>query len=92
MLSRPKAFALFLSLLEPPAAPRPHYRASGLVLGRNLAVAWRPLDDRAPPRRPPAICYVRSTSNSGHLRRNSAPMPMPARRWMQAQATRHPAV
>ena len=30
--------------------------------------------------------------DSGRLRPNNAPMPMPARRWMQAQATRHPAV
>ena len=31
-------------------------------LGRDLAVARRPLDGRTP-RRPPAICYVRSTSS-----------------------------
>ena len=30
--------------------------------------------------------------DSGRLRPNNAPMPMPARRWMQAQATRYPAV
>ena len=30
--------------------------------------------------------------DSSRLRPNNAPMPMPARRWMQAQATRHPAV
>ena len=30
--------------------------------------------------------------NVGRVRRNNTPTPMPARGWMQAQATRHPAV
>jgi len=40
--------------------------------GRNFARAGRPLDCGTP-RRPPAICYVRSTSTPAVRRRDQAP-------------------
>jgi len=61
ILGQGRAFVFLLSPSVHPAVPRRPYRAGGFVLGRDLAVARRPLDGRTP-RRPSAICYVRSTS------------------------------